>query len=127
MCIVRNTENDKFEYDNLLLETAKKKLTDNKLTFDSRIKSICRKTGQKLGELLKITNCLNSNKKKAYIQWNDKIEIQLLPFDLDVLLKKKVITSSREYMKDLFEQSMVTTKVTLKSRQKKIKRFVRKK
>ena len=67
MCIVRNTENDKFEYDNLFLETAKKKLTDNKLTFDSCIKSICRKTGQKLGELLKITNCLNSNKKKAYI------------------------------------------------------------
>ena len=67
MCIVRNTENDKFEFDNLFLETAKKKLTYNKLTFDSRIKSICRKTSQKLGELLKITNCLNSNKKKAYI------------------------------------------------------------
>ena len=48
----RNTELDKFEFDNFLLENSKKKLyvtIDNKLTIDSHIKNICRKAGQKLG------------------------------------------------------------------------------
>ena len=44
MCIGRNTENDKFEFDNLLLENSKEEVVlgvtiDNKLTFDSHIKS----------------------------------------------------------------------------------------
>ena len=69
MCIGRNTENDKFEFNNLLLENSKEEVVlgdtiDKKLTFDSHIKKICRKTGQKLGELLRITN---SPKKFASI------------------------------------------------------------
>ena len=65
MHIGRNTENDKFEFDNLLLENSKEEVVlgvtiDNKLTFDSHIKNICRKTGQKLGALLRIINYLNS-------------------------------------------------------------------
>ena len=65
MYIGRNTENDKFEFDNLLLENSKEEVVlgvtiDNKLTFDSHIKNICRKTGQKLGALLRIINYLNS-------------------------------------------------------------------
>ena len=52
--IGRNTENDEFEFDNLLLENSKEEVVlgvtiDNKLTFDSHIKNICRKAGQKLG------------------------------------------------------------------------------
>ena len=48
MCIGRNTENDKFEFDNLLLENSKEEVVlgvtiDNKLTFDSHIKNFCRK------------------------------------------------------------------------------------
>ena len=39
---------------------------NNKLTFNSHIKSICRKAGQKLGASLRITNYLNSSQKKAY-------------------------------------------------------------
>ena len=71
MCIGRNIENDKFEFDNLLLENSKEEVVlgvtiDNKLTSDSHIKNICRKAGQKLGALLRIRNYLNSSEKRAY-------------------------------------------------------------
>ena len=48
MCIGRNTENDKFEFDNLILvkeEVVLGVTIDNTLTFDSHIKNICRKAG----------------------------------------------------------------------------------
>ena len=68
MCIGRNTKKDKFKFDNLLLENSKEEVVlgvtiDNKLTFDSHIKNICRKACQKLGALLRITNYLNSRQK----------------------------------------------------------------
>ena len=70
VCIGRNTKSNKFEFDNLLLENSKGEvvlviITDNKLTFDSHIKSICRKARQKLDALLRITNIL-IQVKKAY-------------------------------------------------------------
>ena len=70
MCIGRNTENDKFEFDNLLLENSKEEVVlgvtiENKLTFDSHIKNICREAGQKLDALLRITNYPNSSQKKV--------------------------------------------------------------
>ena len=71
MCIGSNTENVKSEFDHLLLESSKEELilgvtTDNKLTFDSHIKNICRIAGQKLGALLRITNYLNSSHKNLF-------------------------------------------------------------
>ena len=53
MCIGRNTENDKVEFDKLLLENSKEEVVlgvtiDNKLPFNSNIKNICRKAGQSL-------------------------------------------------------------------------------
>ena len=68
----RNTENDKFKLDNWLLENSKEELVlgiiiDNKLAFDSHIKNICRKAGQKLGALLRITNYLNSGQKSLFL------------------------------------------------------------
>ena len=64
MCVGRNTENDKFEFDNLLLGNSKEEVVlgvtiDNKLIFDIHIR---RKADQKLGALLRI-NYLNSSKK----------------------------------------------------------------
>ena len=69
MCIGKNTKNGKFGFDNLILENSKEEVVlgvtiDNKLTFDSHMKNICRKAGQKLGALLRITNYLNSSQKK---------------------------------------------------------------
>ena len=71
MCNDKNTENDKLEFDNFRLENSKEEVVfgvtiDNKLKFDSNIKNISRKDGQKLGTLLRITNDLNSSQKKAY-------------------------------------------------------------
>ena len=48
MCIGRNTDNDKFEFDKLLLENSKEEVVlgvtiDNKLPFNSHIKNISRK------------------------------------------------------------------------------------
>ena len=48
MCIGKNTESDIFEFENVCLENSKEEgilgiTIDNKLTFDSHIKSICRK------------------------------------------------------------------------------------
>ena len=67
ICIGSNTENDKFEFDNLLLENSKEEVvlgftTDNKLTCDSQIKNIDRKAGQKLCGLLGTTNYLKVKK-----------------------------------------------------------------
>ena len=62
MCVYRNTENDKFEFDSVLSENSKEEVVLgvtignklSKLTFDSHIKNICRKAGQKLGALLRM-------------------------------------------------------------------------
>ena len=91
MCIGRNTENYKFEFDNFLLENSKEEVVlgvtiDNNLTFDSHIKNICRKAGQKLGALLRITDYLNSSQKKLI--FSGMIKSQFSYFNLDVLLKK---------------------------------------
>ena len=43
---------------------------DNNLNFNSHIKSICRKAGQKLSALLRISSNLNMKQKKNYInEW----------------------------------------------------------
>ena len=59
VCIDGNTENDKFDFNNLLLENGKEEVVlgvtiDNKLTFESHIKNISRKADQKLRALLRI-------------------------------------------------------------------------
>ena len=41
--------------------------TDNNLNFNNHIKPICRKTGQKLSALLKISSNLNISHKKLII------------------------------------------------------------
>ena len=84
MYIGRNTKNDKFEFDNFLLENSKEEdvlgvTIDNKLKFDSHIKNICRKTGQKLGALLRITNYLNSSQKKLIFSGMVKSQFSYRP------------------------------------------------
>ena len=56
MCIGKNTESDIFKFENVCLENSKEEVIlgitiDSKLTFDSHIKSMCRKAGQKLSRL----------------------------------------------------------------------------
>ena len=84
MCIGRYTKNDRFEFDNLLLENSKEEVVlgitiDNKLTFDNHIKNICRKAEQKLGALLRITNYLNSSQKKPIFSGMIKSQFNYCP------------------------------------------------
>ena len=84
MSIDRNPENDKFEFGNFLLGNSKEEVVlgitiDNKLTFDSRIKNICRKAGQKLGALLRITNYLNSSQEKLNFSGMIKCQFSYCP------------------------------------------------
>ena len=60
MCIGKNTESDIFRFENICLENSKEEIilgitNDNKLTFASHIKSICREASQKLHTLSKIS------------------------------------------------------------------------
>ena len=71
MYIGKNTKNYKFEWGNFLVKLAKKKLyqvltIDNKLTYESHIKNICRNAGPRLSAFLTITNYLNSCQKNLY-------------------------------------------------------------
>lgn len=53
MCFGKNSNTDNFLFDNLYLNNSNEEVIlditiDNKLTFDSHIKNICKKAGQKL-------------------------------------------------------------------------------
>ena len=70
MYIGKNTESDIFKFENVCLENSKEEVIlemtiDNKLTFDSHIKSICQKVGQKLSALSRISPYLETNKKES--------------------------------------------------------------
>ena len=61
---------------------------DQELTFNKHIKNLCKKAGQKLCALLRISPYLYENKKKVVILFYDQITIQLLSSSLDVSLQK---------------------------------------
>ena len=63
---------------------------DRKLTFNKHIKNLCKKAGQKLCALLRISPYFDENKKKLLYcsMIKSQITIQLLSPSLDVLLQK---------------------------------------
>ena len=74
MCIGKNTESDIFKFENVCLENSKEEVIlgiaiDNKLIFDSHIKSMCRKVGQKLSALSRISPYLETNKKELLFKF----------------------------------------------------------
>ena len=69
VCIGKNTESDVFKFENVCLENSKEEVIlgitiDSKLTFDSHIKTMCRKAGQKLSALSRISPYLETDKKE---------------------------------------------------------------
>ena len=84
LCLGKNSNNDKFVFDNTSWKSNKEVILgiaiDNKLTFNSHIKNICIKANQKLCALSEVSN--------GKLILNNKISIQLLSSDLDVLSKK---------------------------------------
>ena len=83
-CIGKNTESDIFKVQNVCLENSKEEVIlgitiDNKLTFDSHIKSICRKTGQKLRALSRISPYLETDKKELLFKSVMKSQFSYCP------------------------------------------------
>ena len=84
MCTGKNTESDIFKFENLFLENSKEEVilgitTDNKLTFDSHVKSMCRKAGQKLSALARISPYLETNKKELLFKSMVKSKFNYCP------------------------------------------------
>ena len=75
MCIEKNIESDIFKFENVCLENSKEEVIlgitiDNKLTFDSHIKSICQKAVQKLSALSRISPYLETDKSMVKSQFS---------------------------------------------------------
>lgn len=73
MCFGKNSNTDNFLFDNLYLNNSNEEVIlditiDNKLTFDSHIKNICKKAGQKL-------YALSENKPQRFV-FNGMIQSQ---------------------------------------------------
>ena len=84
MCIGKNTESDIFKFENVFLENSKEEVIlgiaiDNKLTFDNHIKSICRKAGQKLSALSRISPYLEKDKKELLFKSMVKSKFSYCP------------------------------------------------
>ena len=84
MCIGKNTESDVFKFENVCLENSEEEvilaiIIDNKLTLDSRIKSICRKAGQKLSGFSRRSPYLEINKKELLFKSMMKSQYSYCP------------------------------------------------
>ena len=84
MSIGNNAENDKFEFEDLCLENSEEEVIlgitiDNKLSFDSHIKKICRNIGQKLSVLLRIASYLELDQKKLLFNAMIKSQFSYCP------------------------------------------------
>ena len=69
MCIGRDVESKTFTFKDVCFKNSKEEIIlgitiDNKLNFDSHIKNMCKKTGQKLNALSRMSIFLNKDKKK---------------------------------------------------------------
>ena len=84
MWVGKNTENGIFKFKNVCLENSKKEVVlgitiDNKLTFDSHIKSISRKAGQKLNALSRTPTYLETNEKELLLRSMVKSQFSYCP------------------------------------------------
>ena len=68
------SENDDFIFDGIKLPTLRV-IIDHEFKFELYIKSMCKKTAQKLGVLNRISSLLDPEKKKTYIKCSHKISI----------------------------------------------------
>ena len=80
----KNTESDIFRFEIVCLENSKEEVIlgitiDNKLTFDSHIKSICRKAGQKLSALSRTSPYLETDKKELLLKSMAKPQFNYCP------------------------------------------------
>ena len=67
-CLGKNTENETFTFKDTIMNNSKEEkilgvITDNRLTFSSHIREICKKASQKISALSRISNQLNDFEK----------------------------------------------------------------
>ena len=68
MCRGKNTENETFIFKDTTMKNSKEEkiqgvIIDNRLTFNSHIRELCKKASQKILALSKISNQLNDSEK----------------------------------------------------------------
>ena len=79
MCIGKNTESDIFKFENSKEEVILGITIGNKLTFDSHIKSIYGKAGQKLSALSRISPYLETDEKELLFKSMLKSQFSYCP------------------------------------------------
>ena len=80
----KNTKGDKFKFDNVCFDYSKEEVSlgitiDNKFTFDSHIKSICQKAGQKPSALSAISPYLGIIKNELLFKSMVKSQCSYCP------------------------------------------------
>ena len=92
MCLGKNLDdNEVLNFNNLIIKSSKEVeilgvMTDKNLNFNSHIMSICRKEGQKLTALLRISSNLNMKQKRLLYKSMIKYQFNYCSL-VDVLLK----------------------------------------
>ena len=84
MCIGRYVENETFTSKDVCYKNSKEEVIlgitiDNKLNFDSHRKNMCKKTGQKLNALSRISTFLNKDQKKIIFNAMIKSQFSYCP------------------------------------------------
>ena len=68
MCLGKNTENETFTFKDTIMNNSKEEkilgvIIDNRLTFSSHIRELCKKASEKISALSRISNHLNDSQK----------------------------------------------------------------
>ena len=84
MCIVKDGENETFTFKDACYKSSKEEVIlgitiDSKLSFDSHIRKICKKSGQKLNALSRITTFLNKDQKSIIFNAMIKSQFSYCP------------------------------------------------
>ena len=79
MCLGKDTENETFIFNNRNEEKILGITSDNKLTFKSHIKILCKKATQKIGALSRLLNHLNDSQKRLIFKSVIKLQFNYCP------------------------------------------------
>ena len=84
MCLGKDTRNETFIFKGLVMKNSKEQkilgvTIDNKLTFKSHIKNLCKKASQKIGALSRLSNHLNDSQKRLILNSIVKSQFSYCP------------------------------------------------
>ena len=84
MCLGKDTRNETFIFRGLVMKNSKEQkilgvTIDNKLTFKSHIKNLCKKASQKIGALSRLSNHLNDSQKRLILNSIVKSQFSYFP------------------------------------------------